>query len=289
MEEMDEYIASVRKSLNLTPENTHRDIEEVPFWLPDNKRFTYGFIAKDLEEGKRLPKDERLVEIVYARAGNRLFLDDRLQDMIPDHQLKYDKKATMFVPFYYSPLGKERLVRYSLLTVAAVDHAGDKGRYFLDLGSADGILSLVANTYGFKTVSIDYDGSMESRLERNITLNGLDHDDFCFIHGRLEDFHLFHEVPEYPYDVVAANIGAHYGDADITAIEIAASIQTVHTFIGGGYIETYPGNDEEDIEKYDVKHAIKRLKLYGFSDFQMIKEKKFSDWRRVAFIAKRKI
>lgn len=274
----DELAVIIKESLDISQFKYGYDLDE-PFTGPDKeivsfetrRKYMYGF---ELWDGEGLTKK------VYTRIGEKIFLDDRLVRKLPKELRNHNNLIKLSE--FDTVLNVAGLIRYSAITAYALECVNLAGKHVLDLGSAEGLLSIIANINGAKTTSVDMDYKMGKKLEKHIFVNNLDFKNFNFIEGDIRNYNYLTNIKS-PVDVIVANLGAHYKGADLAAIGALSFLPNVKTFIGGGYVSSRNSN----YPQYHPNIAINILKEKGFNKFRYVHEG-FNYNNRIAFIAEKK-
>ena len=216
----------------------------------------------------------------YVRVGDLIFLDYSFKDKINPEILREMQHNIIYIfDFETSSLAATSLTRYSALTIHASSCVEVQGKAVLDLGSADGVLSLVAKRKGArKIIAVDNNLDMANKLSRHITANNMRQSAFGFLPGDVRSPNLLMRIPLEEINVIVANLGPEYGSSHLYAIEMLDHMPNVQTFIAGGY-----NNNEDD--SYSPREAIKLLEQKGFRIFGKIVED--DEIPRLAFIAER--
>lgn len=218
---------------------------------------------------------------VYVRAGKRMLVDSRVR-----HRLPEEFKAAhdiMYLHDFDGAMSEYELIKYSALTLATLDRLELSGEHVLDLGSADGVLSILAARKGARKVTaVDRDPGMERILRSHMAENGMRYGaidfhalDICDISA------LCAKLPLDDITVVVANLGPHYGEAHLAAIALLDHIPNARTFVGGGY--TLDG-------KFSPADALHALGMRGYAKgfLPVVAQKeRFGRSPRMAFIVER--
>ena len=101
---------------------------------------------------------------VYTKIGEKIFLDDRLVRKLPKELRNHNNLIKLSE--FDTVLNIAGLIRYSAITAYALECVNLAGKHVLDLGSAEGLLSIIANINGAKTTSVDMDYKMGKKLEK---------------------------------------------------------------------------------------------------------------------------
>ena len=156
---------------------------------------------------------------------------------------------------------------------------------FLDLGSADGCLSLLVYQKGAQAFLVDMDPRMGGKLTRHIKTNDFSLNSFVFIAADVGDHsYILKRIPRN-IEIATANLGSHYSDADIKAIELADRLPNLHTLVVGGY--TDPTVPSYYLAKWNPIRAMKAMKQRGFNIFEKVYEDTLSGCPRLTIIARR--
>lgn len=207
--------------------------------------------------------------LLYVRIGNLLLLHHKLQDAIP-YDMKQDfKENIIWLYNFQSDISNATHLLYAPLPLYALTTLDLKGKNVLDLGSADGAMSLVSHKMGAnKVYSVELRDQYESIYKSHIVANGFSEEKFEFINGDITKPESFIGRLDQPFDVIVANMGPIYGGAHLDAIRLLKRLPTVHTFIGGSYLTEHP--------IMDSKEAIQLLAEYGYST--NFRELRFRRW-----------
>lgn len=247
------------------------------FLNPDNEKVP-------IEAGSKFMEPRSFFKIkpsntIYLRVGEFIFLDDRLKERIDSELLKELQNRIIYLHEFDSALGEDSLMRFSALTIYALAYNELQGKTILDLGSADGVLSLVAKRKGArKIIVVDNNLDMANKLLRHVTSNNMRQSAFGFLPADVRNQSLLMQLPLEEIQVVVANLGPEYGSSHLCAIDMLDHLPNVHVFIGGGYV-----NDNKD--RYGPQEAFELLSQKGFRVDKKIVE---ADQKpRLAFIAER--
>jgi len=219
----------------------------------------------------------------YIGIGNIIFLHHSLKSKIPREIRNHEK--LIYLNNFESTLADENQHRYTALTIHALDMLDLNNKYVADLGSADGILCLLANKKGAKSIAVDIDRECENQFKKHIEVNNMNPADFQFIVADIIDKGLLSKkLPTEKIDVVVANLGPHYEDADISASALLEYLPHAKVFIGGGYTEDH---NNSAVNRYSPVEALDLLERKGFKLWKKIKESSVQSPPRLTFIVKR--
>ncbi len=238
------------------------------------------FIGTDQERVRLDVGYNQFSRICYVRTGDIIFLDYSFKDKINPELLRALNRNIIYLfDFETSSLGAISLMRYSALTIHALSCVEVQGKTVLDLGSADGVLSLVAKRKGArKIIAVDNNPDMRDKFYRHISANGMRTSAFDFISEDVRNHNLLMELNLEEVAIVVANLRPEYGSSHLAAIKMLDYMPNVHTFIAGGY-----NNNEYD--SYSPREAIELLEQKGFKIFGNVVEDE--EIPRLAFIAER--
>ena len=278
---MTEFTESVKQILGISEGiNPGWDFDE--FFLGPQGRVFFEARWKtttDYHRGKEYENNQ----IVYARIGKRIFLDSRLKKDLPQ-ELK-EKEEFLYLERFDSSLAIPQLLRYGALTLYALECLDLQRETFLDLGSADGCLSLLAHRKGAcAAFLVDSDPRMKGKLKRHLKVNNFNNANFTFIPQRIQKS-LISRIPAHEIGVVVANLGPHYGNADLDAIALLEHLPSVHTYVTGGY--TDPSQSNHYLARWHPRNAISALQRWGFTEYQKVFEETSSGCPRLTVIAKK--
>lgn len=277
MENFEDWVKSIKQQLELT--RRLRSIIGKPYLKGVNgERVVFETINKWMGKYKCGFKEK---QAVYVRIGDLIFLDSRFKEKLHPNFIKPYKANLFWLYRFASPIIYSNYRQYSALTLHALNSLDLKGKTVLDLGTADGILGLVANRKDSKkVVAVEREKMWGKIFPLNIKLNEMDTSKFNFIFEdiRKTDY-LLKKIPAEDIDVVVANIGPHrdYGNTHRKCISLLGHLPNVNLFVGGAYTL---GNDNFIAD-------LKLLKKMGFIKTKIVQD---STWRRrVAFIAERQL
>lgn len=196
----------------------------------------------------------------YVRIGNLAFLDHRLRTTLPDDLLEAHKDSIVWLSRFRSVFCEPSHLQFSPLTIHALASQDLKGKHVLDLGTADGVLSMTAIKMGAdKVTSVELHPQYFPYYAQHQRVNGFDETRMEYIFGDLaQPGEVLPEISEPSPTIAVANIGPWYGNAHLDAIKLAAQIPTVKTFISGAYIKTTNWQEKNPGE------SIELLKSLGF-------------------------
>lgn len=215
-----------------------------------------------------------------VRVGELLFLDHRLREQFPDDLLAQIQDRSIFLYRFSSVLANRSLRPYSALAASAVDSLNFKDAVVLDLGSGDGIQSLVARKRGARhIIAVEKDFAGGASFAEHLRVNGMFDDPLTYISGDITYHNWKAKLPKKPIDIVVANIGPHknYGDrVHLAAIDTLRDLPSVRYFVGAGYCL-------KDGLQPDEAYA--RLSQYRFRVRHLFRELDTNP--RLAFVAER--
>jgi hypothetical protein len=191
------------------------------------------------------PKIQERVESVTQSAAVKLnyclavllshliVIDYRLRDLIPENLVRDN------VLFFDPGESQNRTVaRYTAPTVRAVHDHITLGSSFLDVGSSEGVLSLVAAKNGAKGHALDFNSLNRKRLSRNLHENNVNPSNLRFVSLDINSPEYIRLMTTLRPETLIINIGEHYGITDIQAVRQLLLWPFVKKIILGGY--TYP-------------------------------------------------
>lgn len=160
-------------------------------------------------------------------------------------------------------------VRYTALTFLALQQVHPK--ILIDCGAGDGVLSLLAK----KAYSIEKD-------PRFIDL-------YKYNHAKTKGTFLNEDIAttqlECAPDTVVANLGPHYGNAHIDAVNLLDRYPSVQHFVGGGFLKDSLGS------RFGFEPVRQLLLEKGFQITTEALSAPYYEggrsWQRIAFISKR--
>jgi SAM-dependent methyltransferase len=198
-------------------------------------------------EGNRIELDYFAKPFGFMRIGNLAFLNDRLKPDIPQSLQDQFRAHAIWLSEFDSVFAEKTHLPYSILPIYALTTLNLAGKHVLDLGSADGILSLVAIKMGaFRVTSVDMQGNYVYAYERHLKANAFSIEGLDYIEGEFADAErILARLKSPKIDVAVANVGAHYGNAHMEAISLATRIPGLQTFIGGAYIRDHPDKNAQ--------------------------------------------
>lgn len=172
----------------------------------------------------------------------------------------------------------ENLLPYTICTAAVARTIPLIGKRVLDIGCGNGIVSsLLARSGAELVVGVDLDDDQEQDFTTNIHTNATAPGvDTRFIAGDITD-------PDFPdYRItgmgithIIANLGPHYGEADMKAIELLDLLPECRVFIGGGYCLNH--------RDYNPAKAFAALQKRGFIHIHQLQQHR-NIMPRMAFV-----
>ncbi len=242
--------------------------EKVPFEVCG---FSKVYRNDDYKEGFKYNNVILMPEAVfYVRVGERVFLDDRLKRRIPASIERGINNNLIYLSHFDSSLGNYSLLEYSALAVHALSYIDFKDKYVLDLGSADGVLSLVASRNGAdKIICVDIESEAAGRLEKNLSVNNMNPSDFHFLNMDIRRRELLDLLPADKIEIVLADLGPEYDGTDLAAVILTDYLPNAKVFVGGGYSFRFiKGNNLN----YNYPEIIELLEKRGFNNHKKIIE-----------------
>jgi len=225
------------------------------------------FSSSSTQRTKRVFEPAPYWFLSWFGVGDRVFVDHRLrEDLVCQPIYPEAKEKITFLHNFDTifQLGKI-YAYYSAIAIYALEQIEVRDQHILELGSADGLLSLVAKTNGAaKVTAVDLCRKRVSLLEKNLTLNGLSTEGLLKIAADINSPELVEEIPK-DVNVVCANLGdnQYEGKPNKAAIRMLENFPEVKYFLGGGYAENTPHNPYFDL---------KLLEELGFKPTKWIKE-----------------
>ncbi|MFP4403577.1 MAG: hypothetical protein ACLFPJ_04460 [Candidatus Woesearchaeota archaeon] len=228
-------------------------LKNVPFTEPIIRTFIENeYSKKEIYEYGFINR-----QCVYTRISNLKFLDDRF---------KQEDNSIIYLYKFKSNINNNTMRDYSASTIYAINQI--KSNVLLDLGSADGILSLVSNkNNNTKCINVEYDKNWKYLFKQHVKTNEININDFLYLNEDINKNKLKDKIPKNDIDTVVANIGPHYDKTHINAIRQLEHLPNVNTFIGGGYVKYFP-KDINDI--LQATKAYEELKKFGFNNITEI-------------------
>lgn len=221
--------------------------------------------------GERVPYEARRRDIAeedifgriayhtgYARIGNIAFVDSRLKANIPDQVKNNLRESIIWLSGFQSEMGDFTHLPFTACTVIALISLNLKGKHVLDLGSGDGPLSLVAHRMGAAELTlVDTEEVYMRYFYDHLEANGIRGGNFNCIVGDITKPKTIISKLKSPIDIVVANIGPHYEDVHLKAIDLLAHLPSAETYIGGAYIKGHL--------TLNSREALDKLKQLGYS------------------------
>lgn len=181
----------------------------------------------------------------YIRVGPLMLLDAKYKYNLPDEiRAAYDANL-VFIQNMSETLGEARLFKHTLNAIASLVAVSNSlnDQEILDLGSGIGTLAIVAKKLGARhVIGMEINERSILYARSNKEVNGLSDNDIQFIEQDIQEEQQVVEMlnrEKIKVGVVIANIGPwmiyHYSNRNV--MNLLGMLETVHTFIGGGYVE----------------------------------------------------
>ncbi len=224
------------------------------------EKFIPGF---DFEEtligpkGERVPFEARVdyygdlnvdggLKQVYLRVGNKIILDHRILDLLEFPLNNILQENLFFLDrlegFFNHPLN----LKYTALTLHAIDTVDLTDKHILDLGCAEGILTILAFKKGARKVTaVEVNPKYQELLFSNLKFNGFELESLKFIKHDIRNINqLLRIIDKEDIEVIFLNIGSHpqTGNTDLIALSSLKEFPKLKVVIAGGYCKTVPGH-----------------------------------------------
>src|SRR3989338_509977 len=241
--------------------------------VSERVQFSYGSFR---QAGIELPDRRSL----YFQVGRTIFLHHALDDSnVIGNILEQGMEIVRLHDMRSMPFRDNHvtLVGYCAVALCALEMVDSNGEAVLDLGSADGILSLPAlKRSARKAYCIDCE-NYQSQLERHLQANGLPTSSMKFVKADLNRTHILDLIPGGDIGIVVANLGPHYLDTDINATRLIEGMPNVHHFVGGGYFNR-EGCKPDKVVKLLCRMGFKNPRYVAIDEHE----------QRTAFVVERK-
>lgn len=164
--------------------------------------------------------------------GTHVVVDARLRDFLAETDLS----GALFIRPGVTQW--RHFARYTTPLMCALDAHAHGMQRLMDVGSAEGILSVRALQAGVRHVTaLEIEPSFQDQFTRMLNANGLDATPHRFLNGDITESHFFDAALEAATpDAVISNIGPHYGDAQDALLRQVTQRPNIRTAIFGGYI-----------------------------------------------------
>ncbi len=253
-------------------------IVELPFYNPNNREIPFSLCF----HMNTIP-GERAERLTYAKVGDRLFTDSSRKLIMEYIFGMKNNSQVVYLQDFNCVFNKVAESQYSGLVVHVLEYIPMEGTHVLDLGCAEGVLSLTSKKLGAKTITaIDISQDRLNLLRRNIDINDLQESDFHLHCQDLTKEGLEALIPTEEIDIVCANLGMNqYKDhPDKAAIQLLDKLPNVKYFVGGGYAKN---------ERHSPDATIKLLAQKGYTSIRWLVQKLSEEIKelKVAFIAQR--
>jgi predicted RNA methylase len=183
--------------------------------------------------------------------GHRFVVDHRVARTVAE------AVAHPVMPIIMNTVRGPTVVRFTAPAVAMMDHMPWQESRVADLGSAEGLLTVIALEHGAQAVlAIDLNGENAARLQKNIELAGLNPEKATFVAEDIENNEIKNQIVDFSPDTVLANLGPHYGTVDLTAIDIAGTTASVNRLLLAGYADMQG--------RFSPEVALTRARAHGF-------------------------
>lgn len=171
----------------------------------------------------------------YLRVGRTMFVDRFAHGKINPHLLPLLRNNLVLLDGP-NALSQYQLTPYAIACIAALERVSLTGKRVLDAGCADGIMGLLALNRGAESVQgIELREQWRRMNRRLLGNNGIDPTRFEYLAADIRSDEATKAIKAQAPEIVIANIGPEYGDADMHLIETIGDVPKVTTFIGAGY------------------------------------------------------
>lgn len=189
---------------------------------------------------ERFQRDDE--DVLIYMMGSTILIDERLKDFIPQNIQEHFRPGQVLY-LDYGTIRNFNYGRWTAPVVAALEGLNLSEMTGIDFGASEGVLSLIMLRQGAEhVVAIDSHELSKAQIDHNIGNNHL-RGEIAFVQENISDVEPMKKkigAFEIANGVVVANLGAFYGSADFRAMEIAASLDGIHTVILGGYQAFHP-------------------------------------------------
>lgn len=200
--------------------------------------------------------------IGFVQIGDLAIVDSRLKESMPDYLLEQYRGNIIWIWDGKSVFWEPTYLQYSSLAAYGLMSLDLTGKHVVDVGCADGVLSLVSKIRGAARVtSIDCNGDYEQFYLKHIDENGLNNQGLEFIRGNFDDPNVIQRLASDKVDIAVANIGPYSGEGHLDAVRLGAQIPGLHTYINGAFIKDATKKEG----KYSPSPSIRLHNQLGFS------------------------
>ncbi|MFH1847836.1 MAG: glycosyltransferase [Candidatus Omnitrophota bacterium] len=225
---------------------------------------TYGSREYTWEKWSRTPKKYALKYMkvlaihnyCFLRIGHLFFIDDdEYRKLSPGLKNAIGANAIRIKDFKTSTLNNVRHWRYTMSAIIAMLNSDITGKYVIDAGAGDGMLSLVAARLGARSVHlVEFKEEKLNQARTNLELNGIGN--YSLLN---EDLRNTEEIArkiqtDGEETAIVSNIGTWMGLYDVTnqdSMQLMRFVPNVTLFIAGGYTapSIFSRDDRDHLEE----------------------------------------
>jgi len=241
------------------PEEEHERI-----YVDGDEYRTYERLGKDMPE---------YFANKFLRVGNIIFVDSEYKFAIKNKIPSEYHEHIIFINALEFNLYNEAIINYVSSIIASILYSKDKikDKTILDIGTGGGILGILALKLGArKIIGIDKDKNVLERVVYSLEANNLDRDRFLAIKHNLKDrsfnrFRILHTLRREIRNigVVFANLGPHYGETNVAALNLLSYLPYLDLFFGAGY-ENLSDEEKDKSHNLTSRYDEARLRTMGF-------------------------
>ena len=171
---------------------------------------------------------------LYFRIGDLLIVNETLKNEVETQAQGLSN--IVYMSQNGSRIEESLIHPHSMAVLYAITTLNLDGQNVLELGSADGILSVVSKKLGARyVVAVDKDNEWRTLFESHINTNGIPNTSHSFVVADIEKESPQTYLDNGPIHVVYSTLGPAYGDAEWASIRALDFLPDVHNFILAGY------------------------------------------------------